>query len=98
MAMIAFLPLWILGVPLVLALIDLMATRSGARDDVEYETSPAGRYTGVRGEVRRSDELRRSEELRRGEESSPVVGTPVVGTAPVTGNPAYRPNTPANMS
>ncbi|MCU0759767.1 MAG: hypothetical protein MUF07_11320 [Steroidobacteraceae bacterium] len=59
--MIAFLPVWILGVPLVLALVDLMATRSGARD-VEYDTVPTARHTGLRGE------------LRRGEESSAVTG------------------------
>jgi hypothetical protein len=66
--MIAFLPMWILGVPVVLALIDLMATRSsmgGADHD-----STHGRYVGTHREVRRSDEL------RRGEESSPVVGQP----------------------
>jgi len=34
--MIAFLPLWILGVPLVLALIDLIATRPGASDLDHY--------------------------------------------------------------
>lgn len=53
--MIAFLPLWILGVPLVLALIDLMATRSGAHD-VDYDYDSAGRYTGVRSELRRADD------------------------------------------
>jgi len=53
--MIAFLPLWILGVPLVLALIDLVATRSGAHD-VDYDSDTAGRYTGVRGELRRADD------------------------------------------
>jgi hypothetical protein len=61
--MIAFLPMWILGAPLVLALIDLMATRSGGHDDADYGT-PTGRYVGTRTE------------LRRGEESSPVVGQP----------------------
>jgi hypothetical protein len=59
--MIAFLPMWILGVPVVLALIDLMATRSAKNDDTERET-PRGRYLGTHAE------------LRRGEESSPVVG------------------------
>jgi hypothetical protein len=62
--MIAFLPVWILGVPLVLALIDLMATRSGARDvhyESHHDTVPAARH-GLRGE------------LRRGDESSPVAG------------------------
>jgi hypothetical protein len=59
--MIEFLPVWILGVPLVFALVDLMATRSGARD-VDYDTVPDTRHTGMRGE------------LRRGEESSVVTG------------------------
>lgn len=54
--MIAFLPLWILGVPLVLALVDLVATRSGAHD-VDYDSSASGRYTGVRSELRRGDEV-----------------------------------------
>lgn len=63
--MIAFLPMWILGVPVVLALIDLIATRSAGSDDVEYET-PRGRYAGTPGA------------LRRGEASSPVIGQPPV--------------------
>jgi len=61
--MIAFLPMWILGVPVVLALIDLMVTRSVKNDDTERET-PRGRYVGTQAE------------LRRGEESSPVIGHP----------------------
>lgn len=61
--MIAFLPVWILGVPLVLALIDLMATRSGARD-VRYEQAHHDPSPLVRRGPR--------SELRRGEESSPV--------------------------
>jgi len=63
--MIAFLPMLILGVPLVLALIDLMAMRSSRSDDGDgdYE-SPKGRYAGTHAE------------LRRGEDSSPVVGQP----------------------
>jgi hypothetical protein len=59
--MIAFLPMLILGVPLVLALVDLMATRSASHDDVDHEP-PKARYLGTRAE------------LRRGDESSPVVG------------------------
>lgn len=53
--MIAFLPLWILGVPLVLALVDLVATRSSAHD-VDYDSGGTGRYSGVRSELRRGDE------------------------------------------
>jgi hypothetical protein len=66
--MIAFLPMWILGVPVVLALIDLVATRSAGRDDVEHE-APRGRYAGTPGE------------LRRGEEPSPVIGRPQLALA-----------------
>ena len=61
--MIAFLPMLILGVPLVLALIDLMATRSGAHDVDDDAT--AARHTGVH------------REFRRGEESFPVVARAV---------------------
>lgn len=54
--MIAFLPVVILGAPLLLALIDLMVTRSSA-SDLDYDQGvPAGRYTGVRNELRRGDE------------------------------------------
>jgi hypothetical protein len=53
--MIAFLPLWILGVPLVLLLVDLVATRSGAHED-DYDTRTTGRYTGVRDELQRREE------------------------------------------
>jgi hypothetical protein len=63
--MISFLPLWILGVPVLLTLIDLMATRSATSDDVEHEV-PRGRDVGTPGE------------WRRGEESSPVFGRPSV--------------------
>ncbi len=62
--MIAFLPVWILGVPLVLALVDWMATRSGQDDDV-YDAAPKGRYVGEHAD------------LRRGEASAPVVRRPV---------------------
>jgi hypothetical protein len=55
--MIAFLPLWILGVPLALALVDLVATRSGAAEP-DYDAEDTGRYTGVRHELRRDDEAR----------------------------------------
>lgn len=66
--MIAFLPLWILGVPLVLALIDLMATRSGAHD-VDHD-DPAPRHTGVH------------REFRRGGESAPIATRAVRHDAP----------------
>ncbi|MFO1457233.1 MAG: hypothetical protein U1F18_13415 [Steroidobacteraceae bacterium] len=51
--MIAYLPLWILGVPLVLGLVDLMMARSGSHD-LEHDSTP-GRYTGGRSELRRDD-------------------------------------------
>lgn len=88
--MIAYLPLWILGVPLVLGLVDLMIARSGAHD-LEHDSTP-GRYTGVRNELRR-DELRR-DELRRGD--APATAT---SPAPLSGTPTYRDsNAPANIS
>lgn len=93
--MIAYLPLWILGVPLVLGLVDLMIARSGAHE-LEHDSTP-GRYTGVRNELRR-DELRRDElrrdELRRGD--APATAT---SPAPLSGTPTYRDsNAPANIS
>jgi hypothetical protein len=59
--MIAVLPMWILGVPVVLALIDLIATRSAGRGEVENEAA-RGRHAGKSGA------------LHRGEESSAVIG------------------------
>jgi len=51
--MIAYLPLWIIGIPLVLGLVDLMMTRPGSHD-LEHD-STAGRYTGLRNELRRGE-------------------------------------------
>lgn len=53
--MIAFLPMVILGLPLVLALIDLMATRSAQHEDVDHRRPP-GRYVGTHTELRRGDD------------------------------------------
>jgi hypothetical protein len=61
MLMVAFLPMWILGALLVLALIAVMATRSSGSSDVDHD-APRDRNVGT------------AAELRRGEESSPVAG------------------------
>ena len=66
--MIAFLPLLILGVPLVLALLDLIATRSGARD--MYPVAPAARLAGV------------PRDFRRGETPSPALARAVGAATP----------------
>jgi hypothetical protein len=52
--MIALLPVVILGVPLILAFIDLVATRSGNHERIDAEPTP-GRYAGAQTRLRRVD-------------------------------------------